>query len=198
MATPAHPVMPDPAPVPQPVYPGGQMPAEAPPQVQVPSVPPTFQPQAPVPLPAYEQPIQTTAQAPAPVQIPEGGYAQRFVTIRLAQYDQPGVQCSVRLRNPGLMSQGTFESVFDAVDGLELDENGEPKVNGAAAKAAIPALYAQLLKLISSWTMWDAESDAEEPTRLPSPPASVDDLRRAPAGAVKAIMAAVQELSDPQ
>lgn len=181
MTTPAYP---------QPV-PVGSTPAPQP-------VPPTFQPQAPVPLPAYEQPVETAPQAPAPVQIPEGGYARRFVTIRLAELDQPGVQCSVRLRNPGLMSQGTFETVFDAVDGLELDENGQPKLNASAAKHAIPALYGQLLKLIASWTMWDAESNDDIPTLLPSPPTGVDDLRRAPAGAVKRIMAAVQELSDPQ
>jgi hypothetical protein len=164
-----------------------------------PVIPATFLPQGPVPLPAYEQPVpQLADQANTAPKIPEGGYASRFVTIPLPEFNQPGITCSVRLRNPGMMSQGAFEGMADSVSGIELGADGEPDMAKVDAVAAMPALYAQLLKLIAGWTMWDAESEDEIPPLLPSPPASVDDLKRAPAGALKAVLAGMGELLGPQ
>lgn len=178
---------------PTPVYP------PQPEQPQPVELPATFQPQPPVPLPAYEQPVPQMQQAPAPVQVPEGGYAQRFVTIPLPEFNQPGIECSVRLRNPGMMSQNAFEAMMESVDSLELDENGEPILkDGATSKGVLTGLYAQLLKLIVSWTMWDADGSGEEPELLPSPPTSAEELKRAPGGALRKIMDAVKELQDPQ
>ncbi|MEZ0066676.1 hypothetical protein ABIA32_002688 [Streptacidiphilus sp. MAP12-20] len=181
---------PTPAPMPNPAKPA--MPAAP---MQPVDVPPTFQPQAAVPLPAYEQQlVADTPQPPAPVQIPKGGYAQRFVTVPLPTFNLPGIDCQVKLRNPGMMAHGATEDMVAAVETVELDDDGEP-VNKAQA---FPMLHRQLLGLIAAWTMWDATSPDDNPPLLPSPPASIDDLKRAPSGAIQAILAAVAELQVPQ
>jgi hypothetical protein len=162
-------------------------------------VPPTFQAQPPVPLPVYEQPVvpQLADQANAtPQPIPEGGYAQRFVDIPLPELNLPGIQCSVRMRNPGMMSQGAFEEITEAVKAVQVGEDGQPSEDDAAAQ--LPLMQAQMLKLIAAWTVWDAESAEDVPPLLPSPPRTVDDLKRAPLQVLKAVMGAFQELRDPQ
>jgi hypothetical protein len=161
-------------------------------------VPATFQPQPPVPLPAYEQPVQAAAPEPAPAAIPEGGYAKRFIDLPLPEFNLPGIDCQVRLRNPGMMSQGAFEDLFSSIDGIQLGPDGEPVLDAEQAKQALPKLYGQLTKLIASWTMWDATSAEDVPPLLPSPPETAEHLKAAPAGAIKRIMDAVQELKDPQ
>jgi hypothetical protein len=172
-------------------------PAAEPPAAQVPA---TFQPQGPVPLPAHEQPTPAPAapQAPGAVPIPEGGYARRFIDLPLPEFNLPGINCVVRLRNPGMMSQGAFEELFSSIDGIQVDANGEPVLDIEQAKQALPRLYGQLMNLIASWRMWDATSAEDVPPLLPSPPTTVEDLKRAPAGAMKRILDAVQELKDPQ
>lgn len=194
-----------------PVYPLGQQSVQEPPlrpvapgpagaQWGVPQpepVPATFQAQPPVPLPAYEQPVpQLADQANAAPQIPEGGYAKRFVDIPLPELNLPGIECSVRIRNPGMMSQGAFESMMAAMEGVKLDASGEPDATHAAE--AMPGMHEQLLKLIAAWRVWDAESVEDVPPMLPSPPTTAEDLQRAPVVVMKAVMAAVKELQDPQ
>jgi|SRR5689334_2148055 len=176
-------------------HPDGQEATPAPAEV-----PATFQPQPPVPLPAYEQPAvpQLADQSNAAPQIPEGGYAQRFVTVPLPEFDQPGITCSVRIRNPGMMSQSAFEGMAAALSDVKVGDDGAPEVDETDLASVMPAMYQQLLRLIAGWTMWDAESDEEVPPLLPSPPTTEAELKRAPAGALKAIMGIVQELSDPQ
>lgn len=169
-----------------------------PPADQAAAVPPTFQPQPPVPLPAYEQPAVPQLADPdnAAPQLPEGSYAQRFVDIPLPELNLPGIECSVRMRNPGMMSQGAFEEITNALSGVPLDENGQP--TEADAMEQLPLMQAQMLKLIASWTVWDAESAEDNPPLLPSPPRSVEDLKRAPLPVMKALMATFQELQNPQ
>ncbi|NUP48065.1 MAG: hypothetical protein HOW97_12230 [Catenulispora sp.] len=161
------------------------------------AVPPTFQPQPPVPLPVYEQSAtpQLADQGNAAPQIPEGGYAKRFVDVPLPELNLPGIECKVRMRNPGMMSQGAYEEITKALDGMKLTEDAADVADFAKQ---LPVMQVQMLKLIASWTVWDAESAEDVPPLLPSPPTSVDDLKRAPMGVMTAMMAAFKELSDPQ
>lgn len=158
-------------------------------------VPATFQPQPPVPLPVYEQPAAAPAPDQAAPAIPEGGYARRFVDIPLPELNLPGIECSVRMRNPGMMSQGAFEEIMNALDGVKIGEDG---TEAADVAEQLPVMQAQVLKLIASWVVWDAESAEDVPPLLPSPPRSVDDLKRAPMAVMNAVMAAFKELQDPQ
>ena len=91
-------------------------------------VPATFLPQPPVPLPVYEQVPQIADQAAvASVQVPEGGYAQRFVKIPLPQLHIEGVQAPwIELRNPGLMAPDVFDEMSKGLAGVTENEAGEP------------------------------------------------------------------------
>lgn len=191
-----------------PVYPPAQQPGEpapgvswAPTDVPQPppaAVPPTFQAQPPVPLPVYEQPTvpQLADQSNAASQLPEGAYAQRFVDIPLPELALPGIDCWVRMRNPGMMSQGAFEEITGAIQGIQVGGDGAPTEEDATKQ--LPLMQAQMVKLIASWRVWDAESAEDIPPLLPSPPRTAEDLKRAPLQVLKAVMGAFQELRDPQ
>ncbi len=139
-------------------------------------------------------PVPTPADVPAPL-LPEGAHSSRFVHIDLPEFNQPGVPpCWVELRNIGLMSQEQLEAIGADLEAVEVDSKGLPVDFDKAA----PALYGQIMRLIRSWSMWDAGSDEDIPAQLPSPPATIADLKRAPAGALQRLIAAVGELKDPQ
>lgn len=140
-------------------------------------------------------PPTTPAAPPKPSVLPEGAHSSRFVRIPLPDFDQPGIpSCWVEIRNVGLMSQAQIEALGQGVEGIQLGEDGLPVDD----VAALPVIMQQILKLIRSWSMWDADSDEDVPSQLPSPPATVDDLKRAPGGALKRVLAAIEELQDPR
>jgi hypothetical protein len=166
-----------------------------------PEIPATFAPQPPVPLPVYEQPapvLQLADQANTSPRIPEGGYAKRFVDIPLPELNLPGIECKVRMRNPGMMSQGAYEEIMNAIKGVPMGEDGKPDEAESDLAEQLPVMQAQFLKLIASWTVWDAESAEDVPPLLPSPPTSVEDLKRAPMAVMNAMVAAFKELQNPR
>lgn len=156
------------------------------------TVPAAFAAPAP-PAPAPPGIPQLADQNATSVQIPEGGYASRFTRLRLPQFALPGVpEPWVEIRNPGMMAQETLDEIGAAINAVEIGPNGEPVTDTDGA-----AIYAQMLRLIRSWCLWDAVSEDDVPPLLPAP-SDLATLRRAPAGALVAVFKAFMELQDPR
>lgn len=177
-----------------PTYPGPGPAAAFPPPVEAGNgeIPSTFQPQPPVPLPAYEQPAavpQLADQANAAPQVPEGGYASRIVRISLPQFHLQGLpEPWVEMRNPGMMSQDALEAIGRGLQGQQSDADAEPDPD---------VIMGTLAQLVRRWCMWDGTSEDDMPPMLPEQ-VDVASLRRAPVGVLKHVMQTVKELSDPQ
>jgi hypothetical protein len=158
-------------------------------------VPPTFQPQPAVPLPAYEQqgiPQAADQEAVTSVQVPVGGYAKRIVRLPMPQFALPGLpDLWIEIRNPGLLAQSTIEEMQQGLRGVTVDEAGEP---GEADSKLILETMSSLLR---RWCMWDATSDDDIPPLLPET-VTVADLSRAPLGVLGEIGKAFRELQNPQ
>lgn len=148
-------------------------------------------PAAPVPTPPGIP--QIADQSATAAQIPAGGYASRFTRISLPQFALSGLpEPWVEIRNPGMMAQETLDEIGAAINAVEVGPNGEPATDTDGA-----AIYAQMLRLIRSWCIWDAVSEDDVPPLLPAP-SDMATLRRAPAGALVAVFKAFMELQDPR
>ncbi|MDH6141160.1 hypothetical protein P3T35_003173 [Kitasatospora sp. GP30] len=156
-------------------------------------VPATFDPQPPVPAPITPTQLpQLADQQATAVQIPEGGYASRWTRIPLPQYAVAGVpEPWVEIRNPGMMPQSALDEIGAALTRVETGPDGEPVARDSGV------IFDQLLRLIRSWCMWDATSDADVPPLLP-PPVDAVTLRRAPSGALGHVFKTFAELQNPQ
>jgi hypothetical protein len=156
------------------------------------AVPPTFTAPTPAPDPAAQAIPQLANQQATAVQIPTGGYASRFVRIALPQFALPGVpEPWIEIRNPGMMAQQSLDEIGTALGLVETGPDGEP------VAADTEAILRQMQRLIRAWCMWDAVSDDDVPPPLPAP-SELATLRRAPSGALVAVMKAFMELQDPR
>lgn len=172
-------------------------PVHAAPAFEQADVPPTFQPQPPVPLPVYEQPQQipqiADQAAVTSVQVPEGGYAQRTTRIYMNQFRLEGLpELWIEMRNPGLMAPSAIDEMSTGLRGVKTDDQGDP-VDGTDTTLIMETVA----RLMRRWSMWDATSDDQVPPMLPEA-VTIEDLNKAPIGVLGAIGRAFKELQNPQ
>ena len=140
--------------------------------------------------------MSTPTDTPQPAPLPDGvTYGTLFPRIEFPELTPAGSDVVwVEIRNPGMMPPAALEEARGAMKDVQVDEEGRPVDEEAAA----PAVYGMLAKMIRKWNVYDVMADDDPLPALPSPPRTAEVVKQAPGAILQRLMEVITALQDPR